>query len=161
MDDQLFDLGLTRLPLSPTPNCNSLHSTTTGTSALQIPELPKMGSFRSDTGINPISSSNTVSFKSKSGNNNSKGRIKKNGKKPSKFQIIVANIDQFNQDTSSSSLSSSLNASSSAGNSNSNVTKKRASKLKRSQSLLSDSGSKSQARKSCNSKSNGNLFNSQ
>ncbi|CAI5025927.1 ANM_HP_G0185630.mRNA.1.CDS.1 [Saccharomyces cerevisiae] len=161
VDDQLFDLGLTRLPLSPTPNCNSLHSTTTGTSALQIPELPKMGSFRSDTGINPISSSNTVSFKSKSGNNNSKGRIKKNGKKPSKFQIIVANIDQFNQDTSSSSLSSSLNASSSAGNSNSNVTKKRASKLKRSQSLLSDSGSKSKARKSCNSKSNGNLFNSQ
>lgn len=161
VDDQLFDLGLTRLPLSPTPNCNSLHSTTVGASALQIPELPKMGSFRSDTGVNPASSSNTVSFKSKSGNNNSKGRIKKNGKKPSKFQIIVANIDQFNQDTSSSSLTSSLNTNSSAGNSNSNVAKKRASKLKRSQSLLSDSRSKSQAKKNCNSKSNGNLFNSQ
>ncbi|CAI4036647.1 hypothetical protein SMKI_15G4980 [Saccharomyces mikatae IFO 1815] len=161
VDDQLFDLGLTRLPLSPTPNCNSLHNTTAGASVLQIPELPKMGSFRSDTVINPTSNPNTVSFKSKTGNNNSKGRIKKNGKRPPKFQIIVANIDQFNQD-SSSSLPPSSNTDSSAGNLSSNVTKKRASKLKRSQSLLSDSRSKTQAKKNCNSKpNNGNLFNSQ
>ncbi|EJS41551.1 ndd1p [Saccharomyces arboricola H-6] len=161
VDDQLFDLGLTRLPLSPTPNCNSLHSSTTGTAALQIPELPKMGSFRSDTAATSTSNSNTISFKSKPGNNNVKGKIKKNGKKPSKFQIIVANIDQFNQDTSSSSLTSSLNTNPSTGNSNSNGTRKRANRLKRSQSLLSDSKSKSQAKKNCNSKSNGNLFNSQ
>ncbi|CAI4052412.1 Ndd1p SKDI_15G5070 [Saccharomyces kudriavzevii IFO 1802] len=160
VDDQLFDLRLARLPLSPTPNCNSLHSTTAGAAALQIPELPKMGSFRSDTVASSTSSSNTISLKSKSSNNNLKGRIKKNGKKPSKFQIIVANIDQFNQDQSSS-LSSSLSLNSRAGNSNLNATKKRGNKLKRSQSSLSDSKFKSQAKKNCDSKPNGNLFNSQ
>ncbi|CAI2033734.1 hypothetical protein SEUBUCD646_0H03950 [Saccharomyces eubayanus] len=161
VDDQLFDLGLTRLPLSPTPNCNSLHNSTARATALQIPELPKMGSFRSDTVTNPSPSSNTISFKSKSGNNNSKGRIKKNGKKPSKFQIIVANIDQFNQDASSSSSSLNINTNTNAGISNSSMPKKKANKLKRSQSLLSDSKSKSQAKKNCNPKPNENLFNSQ
>ncbi|CAI6902730.1 ANM_collapsed_G0054120.mRNA.1.CDS.1 [Saccharomyces cerevisiae] len=88
VDDQLFDLGLTRLPLSPTPNCNSLHSTTTGTSALQILSYPRWGLLEVIRESIQFQVQTQFLLKSKSGNNNSKGRIKKMGRNLPNFKLL-------------------------------------------------------------------------
>ncbi|SCU84175.1 LANO_0C00650g1_1 [Lachancea nothofagi CBS 11611] len=75
IDDRLFDME--KLPLSPTPkpmSCNEMDVT-----QIRIPELPKMGSFKSETRSNSMP--NTA---------------KKVTRKQPKFQIIVTNANSFN-----------------------------------------------------------------
>lgn len=117
VDERLFKEDVESLQLSPTPKCNNISSMDT----LRIPELPKMGSFKSETP--PLVLKPTVSKKAKTQNSNlhssKTGKVKKSTKKQPKFQIIVANAQKFNVPTSQKN------------------TKKTAG-LKRSQSLLAD-----------------------
>ncbi|SCU82300.1 LAFA_0C10374g1_1 [Lachancea sp. 'fantastica'] len=75
IDSRLFEMG--KLPLSPTPKPASCNDT--DVTQIRIPELPKMGSFRSD-----VSSSSQPTT------------TKKVVRKQPKFQIIVTNANSFN-----------------------------------------------------------------
>lgn len=117
VDERLFKEDVESLQLSPTPKCNTLSSIDT----LRIPELPKMGSFKSETPSIPLK--NTTNKKSKTANStsctNRNGKVKKTTKKQPKFQIIVANAQKFNVPTSQKNS-------------------KKVASLKRSQSLLAE-----------------------
>lgn len=117
IDEQLFSNDEDRLPVSPTPKCHSNSSSST-MDTLRIPELPKMGSFKSDSNILTSAASNA----SHQHHNSRQGKVKKSTKKQPKFQIIVANTQKFNVPTV-----------------NQRSSKKNGGGLKRSQSLLSGS----------------------
>ncbi|SCU79831.1 LAME_0B00540g1_1 [Lachancea meyersii CBS 8951] len=75
IDSRLFEMA--KLPLSPTPkpaSCNNMDVT-----QINIPELPKMGSFKSETSASSLPST-----------------AKKVTRKQPKFQIIVTNANSFN-----------------------------------------------------------------
>lgn len=117
IDEQLFSNDDDRLPVSPTPKCHNNSSSTT-MDTLRIPELPKMGSFKSDSSLLTSAASNA----SHQHHHLRHGKVKKSNKKQPKFQIIVANTQKFNVPTMSQ-----------------RSTKKNGGGLKRSQSLLSGS----------------------
>ncbi|CEP64889.1 Ndd1p LALA0_S14e01552g [Lachancea lanzarotensis] len=75
IDSRLFEIG--KLPLSPTPKPASCNDT--NVTQIRIPELPKMGSFKSD-----LSSQSQPTA------------TKKVIRKQPKFQIIVTNANSFN-----------------------------------------------------------------
>ncbi|SCU78964.1 LADA_0A08878g1_1 [Lachancea dasiensis] len=117
IDERLFGIG--KLPLSPTPKPAS--SNDVDVTQLKIPELPKMGSFRSESGSSSSLPSTT----------------KKTTRKQPKFQIIVTNANSFN------STRGTIVGDRSG-------TKKRKPALKRSQSEIvstSDAGSKKKGKK--------------
>ncbi|QLL34139.1 hypothetical protein HG536_0F04650 [Torulaspora globosa] len=100
VDDRLFKEDVEGLQLSPTPKCNALSSIET----LKIPELPKMGSFKSETPPVPTKTATSKNAASSSSSLQSKaGRVKKTTKKQPKFQIIVANAQKFSVPTSQKS----------------------------------------------------------
>lgn len=98
VDERLFNEDVESLQLSPTPKCNTLSSMDT----LRIPELPKMGSFKSETP--PLSLNTATGKKAKAtasaSSSSRNGKVKKTTKKQPKFQIIVANAQKFNVPTS-------------------------------------------------------------
>lgn len=97
VDDRLFKEDVEGLQLSPTPKCNTLSSMDT----LRIPELPKMGSFKSETPPIPAKKGNSKNIGSSSNSLHGKsGKVKKSTKKQPKFQIIVANAQKFSVPTS-------------------------------------------------------------
>ncbi|GAV52740.1 hypothetical protein ZYGR_0AI00220 [Zygosaccharomyces rouxii] len=118
IDEQLFPNDEDRLPVSPTPKCHNNNNN----GSLRIPELPKMGSFKSESGLLTSTASNASQHNT---HNARPGKVKKNTKKQPKFQIIVANTQKFNVPT--------MNQRSSKKNGG----------LKRSQSLLSSSSASS------------------
>ncbi|GCF00013.1 hypothetical protein ZYGM_003431 [Zygosaccharomyces mellis] len=134
IDEQLFPNDEDRLPVSPTPKCHN-HS---NSGSLRIPELPKMGSFKSESSLLASTASNASHH---SAHNTRPGKVKKNAKKQPKFQIIVANTQKFNVPT--------MNQRSSKKNSG----------LKRSQSLLSSSSASSTSNRSQQRNANGNASN--
>lgn len=135
IDNRLFKVEDSRLPLSPTPKC---YKSTSTMDAIKIPELPKMGSFKSERTLsissNISTSSNNSSMTTNTTTSSKSNKIKKNTKKQPKFQIIVANTQKFNVPT--------LNPKSF----------KKLGGLKRSQSLLVGSSSSSKI----STKTNGN-----
>lgn len=92
VDDRLFKEDVEGLQLSPTPKCNMSSMDT-----LRIPELPKMGSFKSETPPVPHRTKNVGS--SSSSIPGKAGKVKKTTKKQPKFQIIVANAQKFSVPT--------------------------------------------------------------
>lgn len=117
VDDRLFKEDVEGLQLSPTPKCNALSSIDT----LKIPELPKMGSFKSETPPLPTKTTNSKNTASSSSSLLSKtGKVKKTTKRQPKFQIIVANAQKFSVPTSQKSS-------------------KKIASLKRSRSMLAES----------------------
>lgn len=80
IDDRLFEME--KLPLSPTPKTNSSRSLELPN--IKMPELPKMGSFKSD--CSPLLTLPTTSSLQR----------KASSKKQPKFQIIVTNANTFN-----------------------------------------------------------------
>lgn len=137
IEEQIFPNDEDRLPVSPTPKCHNNSSNSNNTGSLRIPELPKMGSFKSES-----SSSLPASTPSNTSHNNTHstrtGKVKKNTKKQPKFQIIVANTQKFNVPT--------MNQKSSKKNGG----------LKRSQSLLSNSSTSSATTRSQQRNDGGN-----
>ncbi|QLQ81747.1 hypothetical protein HG537_0F05080 [Torulaspora globosa] len=118
VDDRLFKEDVEGLQLSPTPKCNTLSSIDT----LKIPELPKMGSFKSETPPVPSRTTNskTTASSSSSSLQSKPGKVKKTTKKQPKFQIIVANAQKFGVPTNQKSS-------------------KKLASLKRSRSMLAES----------------------
>lgn len=130
IDEQLYE----RMPLSPTPKCpsNSRKPSMASQSMglLQVPELPKMGSFKSErslsmssqpidslisasqsTKVPSISSLSSASNSSMSlssatstlalqTNKSRKGKIKKTKTKEPKFQVFVSSIHKFSDPNS-------------------------------------------------------------
>ncbi|EDO17286.1 hypothetical protein Kpol_538p46 [Vanderwaltozyma polyspora DSM 70294] len=86
IDEQLFDLDMARIPISPTPKNHKNNNMNT----LRIPELPKMGSFISERSSSSLTSNLTAKTANKA------CKVKKNTKKQPKFQIIVSNAQKFN-----------------------------------------------------------------
>lgn len=136
IDEQLFKVEDGRLQISPTPKCH--HSSSLD--ALKIPELPKMGSFKSERTLSIASNLSTKSNSSGSASSRS-GKVKKSSKKQPKFQIIVANAQKFNVPTVNQKSSKKMGG------------------LKRSQSLLVGSSSAKGNGKN-NGKNNSNVINS-
>lgn len=126
---RLFVNDEDRLPLSPTPKCHNINAGNDN-GLLKIPELPKMGSFKSDSSSLSSASSNMSHHNSNHNHNSKPGKVKKNTKKQPKFQIIVANTQKFNVPT--------MNQRSSKKNTG----------LKRSQSLLSNPSASNLSNKS-------------
>ncbi|CAB4255451.1 some similarities with Saccharomyces cerevisiae YOR372C NDD1 Transcriptional activator essential for nuclear division [Maudiozyma barnettii] len=150
LGDKLFDLNARNIPLSPTPKSYS-SSNKLNIDTLKIPELPKMGSFKSDSN-NPISLPATLS--DSSGQQNSKfnknslsnsiststlsvdqgingprvKKVKKTKPKKPKFQVFVSSINKFNESNSFIPMSPKGNKQ--------NHNNKTNNKLKRTQSLL-------------------------
>lgn len=99
------------IPLSPTPishNKSNIALDAKNRPILPIPELPKMGSFKSDSMatapkvFNTVPNNSQKAMKSKSKD----GKVKKKIKKQPKFQIIVSNAHKFNVTKSSTTLQS-------------------------------------------------------
>ncbi|QLG73131.1 hypothetical protein HG535_0E02150 [Zygotorulaspora mrakii] len=123
-EGEMYKVEENRLPLSPTPK---YHKSASSLDALNIPELPKMGSFKSERTLS-ISSSRSTSSKDNRSSGNSiinfkPNKVKKSSKKQPKFQIIVANTQKFSVPT------------------NNQKNTKKFGGLKRSQSLLVNSSS--------------------
>lgn len=104
LGDKLFDMdGRVRIPLSPTPK-SYVGSNTLNIGTLKIPELPKMGSFKSDAreGNEP----NTELAQAQSQSNNAATdfakikRVRKLKPKKPKFQVFVSSINKFNEPSS-------------------------------------------------------------
>lgn len=136
IDERLFKVEAGRLQISPTPKCHRSSSM----DALKIPELPKMGSFKSERTLSIASNLSTKSTSSLSTSSRS-GKVKKSSKKQPKFQIIVANAQKFNVPTVNQKSSKKMGG------------------LKRSQSLLLGSSSTKGNSKN-NGKNNNNVSNS-
>ncbi|SCU98222.1 LAMI_0F13608g1_1 [Lachancea mirantina] len=87
IDERLFELE--KLPLSPTPKPSSFEMDVT---ALKIPELPKMGSFRSERSASTPTIAGATTTVGSSGNHTNK----KTSRRQPKFQIIVTDATSFN-----------------------------------------------------------------
>ncbi|SMN21621.1 similar to Saccharomyces cerevisiae YOR372C NDD1 Transcriptional activator essential for nuclear division [Maudiozyma saulgeensis] len=149
LGDKLFDLNPRNIPLSPTPKSYT-SSNKLNIDTLKIPELPKMGSFKSDSN-NPISlpanlsdsstqqnnkfnklslsnATSTLALSIEQRNNSTKvKKVKKTKPKKPKFQVFVSSINKFNEPNSFVPMSP-------KGNKRDH--KKTNNKLKRTQSLL-------------------------
>ncbi|GMM55983.1 Ndd1 protein [Maudiozyma humilis] len=129
--DKLFDVdGRVRVPLSPTPK-SYMGGNPLTLDTLKIPELPKMGSFKSDVQETQGTASQNSNGITGSANTNTSAktkRVRKGKPKKPKFQVFVSSINKFNEPSSFVPMSPKGKKQGSTGSASS--------KLKRSQSLL-------------------------